>query len=133
MKYKYRARLKMPNGSTRNIYAHTKSELDEKRLALREEIKTDCSVYIGDDGNLLSRDPENCTVLELPSPILTEEEFRRIRELQHPAFSVRNRAGSEIRLFQGPVFTATHDSARRQLPGWGRTLCGDVSAMRSFP
>ena len=57
--------------------------------ALREEIKTDCSVYIGDDGNLLSRDPENCTVLELPSPILTEEEFRRIRELQHPAFKGR--------------------------------------------
>ena len=57
--------------------------------ALREEIKTDCSVYIGDDGNLLSSDPENCTVLELPTPILTEEEFRRIRDLRHPAFSVR--------------------------------------------
>ena len=57
--------------------------------ALREEIKTDCSVYIGDDGNLLSGDPENCTVLELPSPVLTEEEFRRIREIRHPAFSVR--------------------------------------------
>ncbi len=57
--------------------------------ALREEIKTDCSVYIGDDGNLLSRDPENCTVLELPSPVLTDDEFRRIRELRHPAFAVR--------------------------------------------
>ena len=57
--------------------------------ALREEIKTDCSVYIGDDGNLLSHDPENCTVLELPGPILTDGEFRRIRELKHPAFAVR--------------------------------------------
>ncbi|MBR0514019.1 MAG: glutamate synthase large subunit [Clostridia bacterium] len=57
--------------------------------ALREEVKTDCSIYIGDDGNLLSHDPENCTVLELPSPVLTEDELRRIRELQHPAFSVR--------------------------------------------
>ncbi len=54
-----------------------------------EEIKTDCSVYIGDDGNLLSRDPENCTVLELPSPVLTEEDFRRIRSIRHPAFAVR--------------------------------------------
>ncbi len=57
--------------------------------ALREEIKTDCSIYIGDDGNLLSHEPENCTVLELPSPVLTEEEFRRIREIRHPAFAVR--------------------------------------------
>ncbi|MBR4577585.1 MAG: glutamate synthase large subunit [Clostridia bacterium] len=57
--------------------------------ALREEIKTDCSVYIGDDGNLLSHDPDNCTVLELPTPVLTEEEFRRIRDLQHPSFQVR--------------------------------------------
>ncbi|MBR4360236.1 MAG: glutamate synthase large subunit [Clostridia bacterium] len=57
--------------------------------ALREEIKTDCSIYIGDDGNLLSRGPDNCTVLELPSPILTEEELDRIRLIGHPAFSVR--------------------------------------------
>ena len=57
--------------------------------ALREEIKTDCSIYIGDDGNLLSGGPDNCTVLELSSPVLTEEELGRIRALEHPAFSVR--------------------------------------------
>ncbi|MBR4710931.1 MAG: glutamate synthase large subunit [Clostridia bacterium] len=57
--------------------------------ALREEIKTDCSVYIGDDGNLLSGGADNCTVLELPSPVLTEEELARIRNIRHPAFSVR--------------------------------------------
>ena len=56
--------------------------------ALREEIKTDCSVYIGDDGNLLSDGADNCTVLELPNPILTEEELGRIRQIRHPAFSV---------------------------------------------
>ncbi len=56
--------------------------------ALREEIKTDCSVYIGDDGNLLSGGADNCTVLELPSPVLTEEELARIRNIRHPAFSV---------------------------------------------
>ncbi|MBR5010412.1 MAG: glutamate synthase subunit alpha, partial [Clostridia bacterium] len=28
--------------------------------ALREVCKTDCSIYIGDDGNLLSHDPDNC-------------------------------------------------------------------------
>ena len=57
--------------------------------ALREKIKTDCSIYIGDDGNLLTGGPDNCTVLELPSPVLTEEELGRIRALDHPAFSVR--------------------------------------------
>ena len=57
--------------------------------ALREEIKTDCSIYIGDDGNLLSDGPDNCTVLELKSPVLTESELARIRAIGHPAFSVR--------------------------------------------
>ena len=57
--------------------------------ALREKIKTDCSIYIGDDGNLLSLGPENCTVLELPSPVLTEEALHRIRHIDHPSFSVR--------------------------------------------
>ena len=57
--------------------------------ALREEVKTDCSIYIGDDGNLLSDGPDNCTVLELPAPVLTEEALARIRTLSHPAFSVR--------------------------------------------
>ncbi len=57
--------------------------------ALREACKTDCTIYIGDDGNLLSHDPDNCTVLELPSPVLTEAELQRIRAIDHPAFRVR--------------------------------------------
>jgi len=57
--------------------------------ALREEVKTDCSIYVGDDGNLLSREAGNSAVLELPSPVLTEEELQRIREMDHPDFSVR--------------------------------------------
>ncbi len=57
--------------------------------ALREEIKTDCAIYVGDDGNLLGTGPDNCTVLELPTPVLTEEALARVRALAHPAFSVR--------------------------------------------
>ena len=57
--------------------------------ALRETCKTDCSIYLGDDGNLLAKGAENCTVLELSSPILTEQELAQIRRLNHPAFSVR--------------------------------------------
>ncbi len=57
--------------------------------ALREECKTDCSIYIADDGNLLSDGPENCNIMELSSPILTDEELSRIRLIDHPAYHVR--------------------------------------------
>ena len=57
--------------------------------AIREKVKTDESVYIGDDGNLLSPAAENCRVIELDSPILTAEELERIRGLRHPDFRVR--------------------------------------------
>ena len=57
--------------------------------ALREACKTDETIYIGDDGNLLSRDPDNCAVLELPTPVLTEEELQRVRAIDHPSFKVR--------------------------------------------
>ncbi len=57
--------------------------------ALREEVKTDCSIYVGDDGNLLSREEGNSAVLELPTPVLTEEELERIRTMAHADFSVR--------------------------------------------
>ena len=55
---------------------------------LRERLKTDSSVYLGDDGNLLSPCAENCAVLELEIPIITAEELQRIRELDRPEFQV---------------------------------------------
>ncbi|MBQ8161750.1 MAG: glutamate synthase large subunit [Clostridia bacterium] len=57
--------------------------------ALREKVKCDCSIYLGDDGNLLTDGPDNCTVLELSSPVLSEPDLERIRAIQHPAFRVR--------------------------------------------
>ena len=54
--------------------------------ALREALKTDSAVYLGDDGNLLNPCAENCEVLELPMPVITAEELQRIRELQRPEF-----------------------------------------------
>lgn len=56
--------------------------------AIREKIKTDQSIYIGDDGNLLNPCGDNCKVIELPTPILTSEELERIRNIRHPAFCV---------------------------------------------
>ena len=46
-------------------------------------------MYIGDDGNLLDAGADNCTVLELPTPVLTEEELERIRAIDSPDFRVR--------------------------------------------
>ncbi len=57
--------------------------------AIREKMKTDRSIYIGDDGNLLEPSAENSTVIELSHPILTAEELSRLRSIQHPAFKVR--------------------------------------------
>ena len=85
--------------------------------ALREEVKTDCSIYIGDDGNLLSHQAENCMILELPSPVLTEEELGRIRALSHPAFSVRTLSllygkGETLRQAMGDFFAACDQACR---------------------
>ncbi len=57
--------------------------------ALREQNVTDTTVYVGDDGNLLFDGPENCRVLELPSPVLTREELARVRALHGKDFSIR--------------------------------------------
>ena len=57
--------------------------------AIREKMKTDQSIYIGDDGNLLSPCAENCMVIELDTPILTAQQLERIRSVRHPAFHVR--------------------------------------------
>ena len=56
---------------------------------IREQVKTDVSIYIGDHGNILEPDAENCKVIELDSPVLTAEEINRIRGIAHPAFAVR--------------------------------------------
>lgn len=49
--------------------------------AIREEIVTDTSVYIGKDGNLLEERPENCHVLKIENPILTETDMLKIKSL----------------------------------------------------
>ena len=56
--------------------------------AIREKIVTDTSVYIGSSGNLLMEQPENCTMLQLPSPILTSVDLMKIRYMQHSGFRV---------------------------------------------
>ena len=57
--------------------------------AMREEIVTDTTVYIGSDGNLLQDRPENCRVLEIRQPILTSLELMQIRNMNRPGFRVQ--------------------------------------------
>lgn len=46
--------------------------------ALREEIVTDTTVYVGSDGNLLDEKPDNCCVLKINNPILTSVDLMKI-------------------------------------------------------
>lgn len=56
--------------------------------AIREEIVTSTSVYIGKDGNLLTEAPENCNVLKVNNPILTDTDLLKIKTMKKPGFSV---------------------------------------------
>ena len=56
--------------------------------AIREEIVTDTTVYVGDDGNLLEEGPENCRVLQIHNPILTSTDLMKIRAMDQPGFHV---------------------------------------------
>ena len=55
--------------------------------AIREEIVTSTSVYAGKDGNLLVQQPENCRVLKILHPILTNTDMLKIKNLKQEACS----------------------------------------------
>ncbi len=52
--------------------------------AIREEIVTSTSVYIGCDGNLLREAPENCRMLKVNNPILTNTDLLKIKHMNVP-------------------------------------------------
>ncbi len=56
--------------------------------AIREEIVTSTSVYVGKDGNLLEQIPDNCKVLKINNPILTNTDMLKIKEMHHEGFKV---------------------------------------------
>ena len=56
--------------------------------AIREEIVTSTTVYIGKDGNLLEEKPDNCTVLKVQNPILTNTDILKIKNMHHEGFQV---------------------------------------------
>ena len=56
--------------------------------AIREKVVTSTSVYIGAHGNLLEDKPENCKVLKVHNPILTNTDLLKIKYMNVPGFKV---------------------------------------------
>ncbi len=54
--------------------------------AIREEIVTSTSVYLGKDGNILEETPENCNVLKIHNPILTNTDMLKLKNINMPGF-----------------------------------------------
>ena len=57
--------------------------------AIREEIVTNTSVYIGSDGNLLEEKASNCHVLRVDNPILTNTDMLKIKHMNIPGMKVQ--------------------------------------------
>ncbi len=56
--------------------------------AIREEVVTSTTVYLGRDGNLLKEMPENCNMLKVHNPILTNTDLLKIKNMKSEGFKV---------------------------------------------
>ncbi|MFM7708224.1 MAG: glutamate synthase central domain-containing protein, partial [Gammaproteobacteria bacterium] len=56
--------------------------------SIREEIITSSDVWLGSEGNLLEPRPTDCRRVELKGPVLTNEEFAKVRRLAMPGLRV---------------------------------------------
>ena len=56
--------------------------------AIREKIVTSTTVYVGRDGNLLEENGENCRVLKIENPILTNTDLLKIKNISAKGFQV---------------------------------------------
>ncbi|MCM1388557.1 MAG: glutamate synthase large subunit, partial [Bacillus sp. (in: Bacteria)] len=56
--------------------------------AIREEVVTSTTVYLGMDGNLLEEKPENCNMLRVHNPILTSTDLLKIKNMTSEGFKV---------------------------------------------
>ena len=57
--------------------------------AIREEVVTSTSVYIGPEGNLLEEKEENCKVVKIKNPILTNTDLLKIKNMNVEGFKVQ--------------------------------------------
>ena len=53
---------------------------------IREEIVTSAAMTIGTERNLLEPGPENCHLIALDSPLLTNDDLAKLKQIQRPGF-----------------------------------------------
>ena len=56
--------------------------------AIREEVVTSTTVYIGNEGDILEEKPDNCKVLKVRNPILTNTDMLKIKSMKKDGFKV---------------------------------------------
>lgn len=56
--------------------------------AIREEVVTSTTIYIGEDGNILEEKPENCKVIKIHNPILTSTDILKIKNMNINGYKV---------------------------------------------
>jgi glutamate synthase (ferredoxin) len=54
--------------------------------AIREELITSSVILLGSEGDLLNPRPEDCRRIRIPSPILSNAELAKLREIREPGF-----------------------------------------------
>ncbi|HKY15570.1 MAG TPA: glutamate synthase large subunit [Microthrixaceae bacterium] len=60
--------------------------------AIREELVTSVSKMIGPEGNVLDPRPESARLLEIPRPIIDNDELDKIRHVEEAGFGFRSRS-----------------------------------------
>ena len=58
--------------------------------AIREKVVTSKTVYTGKEGNLLEDKPENCNVIKIQNPILTNTDMLKIRNMNIEGYKVED-------------------------------------------
>ena len=58
--------------------------------AIREKVVTSKTVYTGKEGNLLEEKPENCNVIKIRNPILTNTDMLKIRNMNVEGYKVED-------------------------------------------
>ena len=54
--------------------------------AIREEIVTSTTVYLGESGNILEEKPENCKVIKIHNPILSSTDILKLKAMRKSGF-----------------------------------------------
>ncbi|MDO5425930.1 MAG: glutamate synthase large subunit [Eubacteriales bacterium] len=56
--------------------------------AIREEVVTSTTIYVGDDGNLLDETAQNCQTIRLENPILSNTDMLKLKHMNVEGFKV---------------------------------------------